>query len=272
MAYTITHRQFRLRHFSVAVLSLVLLISSNVRADITTPTTSEWIKASTVTASSLALAFGLRFVSTPQCYWCNTNSFDVNIGRSWAVENIEAARLSSDLITFGLVPLMAATSVTLSSSGLSQAFRDVLVIMASAASTIALSEAIKISARRTRPEVVFGISSGGDQDNRSFLSGHTSFAFSILTSTSVLALKRGHRWAPYFTGVSALAGVAVGYSRIAAAKHWATDVLAGMTLGIGMGALMPLFILSQEENEGSASAFYLLPDFQRTGVQVGMAW
>lgn len=273
MAHIIIIRPFRLHNFFVVLLCLIFLGSTPLRAAPNDPTKAEWIKAGTIAASGLALTFGLRFVSTPQCYWCSTNKFDETIGRSWALENTTAARLGSDLLAFGLVPLIGLSSVALASPHLNHALRDTLVVIASAASTAAVTEAIKVSSRRARPEAVFGLTSGtNDQDNRSFVSGHASFAFSFLTSATVLAFKRHQRWAPHVAFASAGLGVLVGYSRIAAAKHWMTDVLAGMTLGIGIGAVMPFIILAPSESSATASSFYVVPNLNRSGLEIGMLW
>ncbi len=251
------------------VLTLCLAMGS---AYAEMPSSNEWIKASSITAAGLALGIGFRFVPTNTCAWCATNAFDETIGRAWASSNRKAARITSDVLTFGLVPLMAATGVALFAPNFGAMVEDALVIVSSAAATSAITEIIKVSARRQRPEATFGYSQGSNQDNRSFLSGHTSFSFSVLTSASVVAIKRCSRLAPLFTTLSALAATSAGISRIAAAKHWATDVIAGTMLGIGIGASLPYFILDNNTSSPTARNFYMVPDPLNYGFQVGMAW
>lgn len=253
---------------AIILLSTTTLLSS---AHAQTPSTNEWIKGGAITTASTALAFGLRFVPTPDCAWCTTNSFDLAISRAWESKNRKAARITSDILTFGLVPVLAATSVLLFAPNTDAMLQDVLVIVSSATATAALTEIAKISARRQRPEAHFGYSINDEQDNRSFLSGHTSFSFSILTTSSILAFKRGSRLAPAFTALSSLVALSTGVSRIVAAKHWATDVIAGMTLGIAVGAAMPFLVLDNN-SDNVASNFYAVPDPLNNGVLLGMTF
>ncbi len=248
-----------------AVLLLAALLPLHGRAEV--PSASEWTKVGAISTASLAISLGAKFVPTPSCFWCTPSSFDENIARAWQGNNLRAARLTSDIFTFGFVPMFALTGISLFAPTLDTFWQDSLVVITSALTTSAITEVTKVAVRRQRPEAYFDLARPSDQNNRSFLSGHTSFAFSILTATSVMALKHNSRYAPMFAGISFMVGTAVGLSRIIAAKHWTTDVLAGMALGIGVGSLMPFLILDPKPKDLS-----LAPDPLNHGLMLGMRW
>jgi membrane-associated phospholipid phosphatase len=76
-------------------------------------------------------------------------------------------------------------------------------------------------------------------NNLSFYSGHTSFAFALATSAGSVATLRGYRWAPAIWAVGLVAATTVGYLRIAADRHWFTDVLTGAVAGTAVGVGVP---------------------------------
>lgn len=69
--------------------------------------------------------------------------------------------------------------------------------------------------------------------NNSFVSGHTTSAFSVAT---IIALEyRSTVWVPILAYTAA---VACAYSRINDNKHWASDVVGGAFLGYGVSSLI----------------------------------
>lgn len=250
-------------------LALAFFLEGACPANSETSNNASYIKGGALIASAMAAMAKSSFEATPQCYWCSINDFDLKIGRAWTLANLNTARFSSNLLTFGVLPALVLAGTLFSEPSMNHAFYDLIVIFSSASITLAATEMIKTSARRMRPETFFGYSNQKYDNNRSFPSGHTSFAFAILTSSSLLLSKRTQSWSPYFGLVSAAAGGLVAYSRIAAAKHWMTDVLAAMSLGIAVGSLMPRLIF-HEDNQNSP--FYLLPDLESAGLQFGLLW
>jgi membrane-associated phospholipid phosphatase len=77
-------------------------------------------------------------------------------------------------------------------------------------------------------------------DNLSFYSGHTSLTFTLATASGTVASLRGYSLAPAIwsagLGVAALAG----WLRIAADKHYLSDVLVGAVAGSLAGVLLPV--------------------------------
>lgn len=95
----------------------------------------------------------------------------------------------------------------------------------------------------------------------SFPSGHTTQAFAV---ASVLAASYDdHPW----IGVTALAiASAVGYSRINANQHYASDVLAGAAIGTAVG--WSIVRRHQQQGSGLAPAVGLLLGSDTQGVSL----
>jgi membrane-associated phospholipid phosphatase len=86
-----------------------------------------------------------------------------------------------------------------------------------------LSDVVKMRSKRVRPN---------GQDDRSFFSGHSSMSF----ASSGLVCLMGNKYHCY--GSVALAGVTA-YLRVAAKKHYASDILVGAGLGYLNGRYYP---------------------------------
>jgi membrane-associated phospholipid phosphatase len=84
-------------------------------------------------------------------------------------------------------------------------------------------------------------------NNLSFFSGHSSEAFALASASGTVATMRGYRWAPVVWSVGGVVAAVTAYLRIAADKHWLTDVLAGAVLGAGIGFALPYVFHSAED-------------------------
>ena len=87
-------------------------------------------------------------------------------------------------------------------------------------------------------------------------SGHTAFAAAASTSLAMAAQLQGSSGAPWLWAAAAAATGTVGALRIAAEKHYFTDVLAGAAIGAGSGIAVPLLhrpgaLLGRERTFGS---------------------
>jgi membrane-associated phospholipid phosphatase len=219
------------------------------------PSKTEWLKTTSVALAASAFDLSFSLVPTPTCAWCAPNKFDHNLSQALIWKDFGAARVTSDILAFSIAPFMAFSSSALVSKNFWLLLRNFLVLYDSVAVAGALTGLAKISFRRARPGVVYGYDTPNESGaNRSFWSGHTSFTFALLSSASVLAFKNNAPWAPYFAGASALVGSLVAYSRIAGAKHWTSDVLLGMAVGVGVGIAMPFLMLDNEDSPVVLSA------------------
>jgi membrane-associated phospholipid phosphatase len=81
-----------------------------------------------------------------------------------------------------------------------------------------------------------------DDDDVSFFSGHTTEAFALASAAGTVATMRGYRWAPVTWVFGGGLAAGTGYLRLAADRHWFTDVLVGMIVGVGIGMAVPLLL------------------------------
>lgn len=105
-------------------------------------------------------------------------------------------------------------------------------MLAVAAGTVALSQALKWSLQRKRPyEKYPELDPAYLANDPSMPSGHTASAFALATSATLI-------WPKWYVGVPAfLWAGSVGYSRMHLALHYPSDVAAGAVLGAGTAYL-----------------------------------
>jgi membrane-associated phospholipid phosphatase len=104
----------------------------------------------------------------------------------------------------------------------------------------ALVEIAKYTFQRPLPRTYAGDRSLIDSPGgyRSFYSGHTSTAFAALTASAMtLRLRYGERVWPWL--VALFIGSSVAVERVAAGRHFPTDVLVGAVVGSGVGIVVP---------------------------------
>ncbi|HEY8075769.1 MAG TPA: phosphatase PAP2 family protein, partial [Labilithrix sp.] len=78
-------------------------------------------------------------------------------------------------------------------------------------------------------------------DNQlSFYSGHTASTTTLAAAAGTIATLRGYRLAPAIFATGGAVAAFTGYLRIAADKHWLTDVIAGALIGGAIGVLVPI--------------------------------
>ncbi len=178
-----------------------------------------------------------------RCRWCEPNGLDVATRTAFKWRDTERADDLSDVLDFAGMPVLALGGATLLASqhDLGNAPDDAIIIVQSAVAAAAMNQIVKLSVGRERPFVHYG-GTGGDphDDNLSFYSGHTTLAFALVSSTATVASMRGYRnaWVVWPVGVTLATTVA--WLRIAADKHWLSDVATGAALGTATGILVPM--------------------------------
>jgi membrane-associated phospholipid phosphatase len=113
--------------------------------------------------------------------------------------------------------------------------------------TVVLSQlvvqAAKFGVARQRPGVHFDPPGPPQlEDNVSFFSGHAALTFGIATSAGLIAHRRHYRSEPWFWTIGGLFAMTASYLRIAADKHYLTDVLTGAVVGVGSGLTIPMLM------------------------------
>lgn len=188
--------------------------------------------------------------------WTKASAGDLAIRNAMTWRSPAAARQLSDAFALGVVPLFGIT-LTLADVGMSRQWRvlheDLLI--AAEAITVAgmLTQVIKFSSARGRPYTyeVFDGSSSANVDELlvyeadaflSFPSAHASTAFAFASSFATVATLRQRKLAPYLWGIGMPIAGFVAYLRVAAHRHWFSDVVIGSTIGSVVGAGLPLLL------------------------------
>lgn len=216
--------------------------------------------AVTVTAAALVFsseAFGKADLAPSPCRWCDRdeqgndtlNPVDRAARAALKWDNTRLAANISDAI--GFLGLPASSFGTLiASAGAADTIGNTPVDMLLVGESMMLSglanQAVKLIAGRERPFVHAlpdeekAKTKHPTDNNLSFYSGHSAFAFSIAASSSTIASLRGYRLAPLVWATTGTLAATTAYLRIAADKHYLSDVLTGVTLGAAIGIVVPL--------------------------------
>jgi membrane-associated phospholipid phosphatase len=182
-----------------------------------------------------------------ECRWCEVDGLDLRVRGALVWGDTSVADAASGVIAFGLAPVSAVLTLGLASNhdgAFSGNFAADLV-MTGEATVLAmdLDQLTKFLTGRQRPFVHARPPSAErpaqPDDNLSFFSGHTTATFALAAAAGTVATMRGYRWAPLTWVAGGVLALATGYLRIAADKHWLTDVVTGMAVGVGAGIAVP---------------------------------
>ncbi len=249
------------RSLAVALLVRLWLPSAVARAEPKAPTLEPTLELPLLGAGA-AVVIGSEAAKSwfvpATCRWCeqdasgqvDVNGFDKSIRSALVGRGLTAPTWSkvSDVTVFGLLPL---TAVALDWSlahdeRFDRPFGDDLGIMAESVLASALvDQLVKFVALRQRPYAAYDApytadyhaSVGALDDNLSFFSGHSAAALSVTVAASRLIELRTGRKLGY--AILVPLGILASFMRVAADKHWATDVLTGMVVGAVAGWVVP---------------------------------
>jgi hypothetical protein len=184
----------------------------------------------------------------PVCSWCGVDDNgrpDVPRVDRWAYEHWHwedeglASAISHGTVTASIVwPLVALTAVHGGTGG--EWGRDQVVALESTLVGLLSADLAKRLARRSRPGVVFNREPIDAMDDvHSLFSSHASTAFAAVAAAGTIASRRHSADAAWIWGGGlALAGT-TSYLRVAATRHYLTDVLVGSAVGTAIGLVLP---------------------------------
>jgi membrane-associated phospholipid phosphatase len=180
------------------------------------------------------------------CHWCDPTGLDTGVRDAlrWSDGNASSAATASHLTVYGLAPIASVGLVALGTfdePSWAQVIDDFTPIAEALVINAWVTRGLKLMIGRQRPYAHFA-GPQSTEDNLSFPSGHTSFAFAVVTSSAMIARARGYRSEPYIWATGLTLAAAGGYFRIAADKHYVTDVLAGAAVGTAAGLTVPLLM------------------------------
>jgi membrane-associated phospholipid phosphatase len=209
-----------------------------------------------------------------KCRWCYRaddggdllNPYDGWVRRRLLWRQTGAAHLASNLLVGVLEPAtqLGLDAVAAHQQGALQAFPvDTLLVAEATIVASIINQVTKFAFARERPFVHYlprapnalrELTSSPSDNNLSFFSGHTTVAFALATSSAMVATLRGYRLAPLLWGSGLTMAASVGYLRIAADKHYLSDVATGAVVGSIVGIGLPLLFHSRNSEMLGASS------------------
>ena len=219
--------------------------------------------ASALTVAWVLSEFVIKKPLAPTaCRWCATNSFDTSIRAvfnptrtpsAFGLAGPDTASYMTGMVALPIVMLGLDALWAWKGGGTEMDWlADTLIMIESTFSALAVSQTTKYIAGRARPYTVDApaelLATARDPTDHyvSFFSGHTTFAFSLAVSAGLTASLRKYKyaWVTWVAGLSLATATMV--LRIAADKHWTTDVLVAMAVGTAGGIAIPLLFHPQE--------------------------
>ncbi|MBN1772112.1 MAG: phosphatase PAP2 family protein [Deltaproteobacteria bacterium] len=188
------------------------------------------------------------YLAPDTCRWCEGNAFDDGVRGALRWDDIAAADATSYVLGFALLPalMLGVNAASARDAGAAvQGAEDLLLVAEAIAFASALNQTTKFLVGRERPFVHAldeedKLRTDHPSDNNlSFFSGHTTLAFAAAVSGATVATLRGYDTAPYLWVIGGLMALGTGYLRIAADRHYLSDVLVGAAVGALVGWAVP---------------------------------
>jgi len=247
---------------AIAALSLAGIVAASAPAPARADDTLTYDTAVDLTITGVAAAAWVASelasgtLAPKECRWCDRNpdgsdalnGLDRSARQALVWSNTGAANSVSNVTGFVVAPVAAlgldALAAVHDDRG-KQTWGDWLVIAQATAIAADLNQLVKFTVGRERPFVhvlppdAKALTDRPSDNNTSFYSGHTSLTFSLAVASGTVASIRGYRLAPAVWSVGLATAALTGYLRIAADKHYLTDVLTGAVVGSGVGFVVP---------------------------------
>ncbi|HUQ06831.1 MAG TPA: phosphatase PAP2 family protein [Kofleriaceae bacterium] len=216
-------------------------------------------------------------LSKDTCRWCGPILMDDAVRDAFLWDDTHQAHHISNITGFMAAPAFALGGIALAGKLDDRGdnwLADGLIVAESAAIAGVINFAVKAAAARERP-FVHQLAPEDKPDtarpqdnNQSFYSGHSTLSMSLAVSAGTVAHMRGYRWAPALYGGGIALSLTTGYLRIAADKHWSTDVLTGWIVGAAVGYAVPRLLHRRESGATPAVTPLASPSM----VGLAMTW
>ena len=241
---------------------LVLLPSWPVpsRADelsVDVPVTAA-VAGGAVVANGLLL-LGASALTPASCRWCEPPGLDENVRLHLRWSDTRLAGTLSNVLVVAVPASLLVADFFMAGREFSRAGEDVLVVLEAVAVTGVATNVLKYATARRRADAwAAGTRTRADDDN-AFVSGHASVAFAAAAAFGSVALLRDYPGWPLVYAAGLAGAAAVGYFRIAADRHWLTDVAGGAALGTAVGVGLPLLLHRQASTEQRSTRVLVTP-------------
>lgn len=189
-----------------------------------------------------ATVFQKQLISK-DCRWCEAPAIDRSARNNLVWDDVKRAGFLSSIDAYVLAPAIGFTLLIISDrdASMSRLIDDILPV----AETVAISQvfvaAVKLITARKRPYVYYNnpAYNSSNEDNLSFPSGHSSLGFAITAGAATVCHFRHYWTEPYVWATGIALSVSTEYLRMAADRHWLSDVVIGGAVGIGSGLVIP---------------------------------
>lgn len=200
---------------------------------------------------------GKRDLAPSACRWCASNALDDGARDALRWKSPRTAAHISDVMGFVVAPGAAFGTLAGAAAGddaLGKTPTDALIVLETVSANALLNQIVKYTVARERPFSRHAAAPSPTPDARlSFYSGHTSMSFSLAAAAGTVAHLRDYRLAPIAWIPGAAVAAFTGYLRIAADKHYLSDVLVGAMVGTAIGVLLPVVFHPRAEGASPAA-------------------
>lgn len=162
--------------------------------------------------------------------WESAPNLDISVRDRLRWQDMQAASNASDVLLWGLAMPSVFWAPALSDREYGYGFR---LMSRTMILNGLLTQSLKLGFARQRPYAQFNTrASKGYDDNLSFVSGHSSFAFAMFFNASYLLEQRYPQKATLFKLAAFVLASSTAYFRVAGDKHYLTDITAGAAVGL----------------------------------------
>jgi len=196
----------------------------------------------------LYIVSGFVFKDQPTpsaCRWCNPPGFDRATRNALVWNDRSRADLYSTIGAYVVSPIVGLTLLIASDKNASatRLIDDVLPV----AESVAIAQVFTIFGKwafaRERPDSHFADVAHPTTVNvdtyQSFWSGHSVTGFALTGAIGTVCHLRGYWTEPYVWAAGITLSLSIEYLRVAADKHYLSDVFVGGLVGLAAGLLVP---------------------------------
>lgn len=259
-----------------------------LRGNLPVDLTVSGVLAASLVTWGVAIKPNLR---APHCTICDgapgtENGLDRFFRDAFRLPPSSPAGTVSDVLGYGVAPgagIALAVAVPAHDGRISEIPEDLLLITEATLTYAVLQQGLTALLPRERPAA--HAETGPDRGStlqhhsslESFPGGHNGLSFAIAAAGGTVATLRGYRLAPLVWIVGGSIGLATTYLRMAADRHYFTDLTAGAALGIGTGIAVPLIFHGRAGEQQGRITRWLRGAMVSTseipgGRLVGLAW
>jgi membrane-associated phospholipid phosphatase len=240
------------------------------------------------TAAWIAAEIDKTHLVSVNCKWCDRapdgsstlNGLDSWGRRAFLWRHTGRAITASHITGFVLAPAAAYGLDWMAASRDGRKWDapvDALLITQAMAIASDVTQAMKFTIGRERPFVhalappARATTPDSADNNTSFPSGHATLAFALATSSSEIAVLRGYGSARWFLRAGLPLATLTAYLRVAADRHYVTDVLAGAGVGAAAGFGVP-YLAHRNKTDRRVPAVRIVPAMRGEMVAAQWVW